>query len=176
MQGARGWEKRVGSGSQFLRLERWPILILLHTCDLRPSSVQDGPPQQQQQLAFAWLGRLLQRSAAAAPGPTEAALSVQMRLMAASEEALGGGGGGRGETVGKSMPEVMQVRAAADDDGDIDGMPLLPFHLAGCDHEFMRALLPCFPAPPRCHPPPRWCALLAAASPWLRCMRACCGA
>lgn len=61
-----------------------------------------GMPQR---LSWAWLARLLQRTAAAAPGPTEANLSEQMRRAAAQPK------GATAEIMGRYMPEVLQVSA-----------------------------------------------------------------
>lgn len=66
------------------------------------SHSQLGGPQQR--LAWEWLARLLQRTAEAAPGPTEANLSEQMRKAAAAPR------GATAEVMGRYMPEVLQVR------------------------------------------------------------------
>ena len=60
--------------------------------------------QQETRLAWGWLARLLQRTAEAAPGPTEANLSEQMRRAAAQPK------GAAAEVMGRYMPEVLQVR------------------------------------------------------------------
>ncbi|KAL4857248.1 Phosphatidylinositol 4-kinase alpha 1 [Chlorella vulgaris] len=61
----------------------------------------DGLPQQR--LAFAWLSRLLQQTAAEAPGPTEANLCEQMQGAPAIP------GDDAAEVMGRYMPEVLQM-------------------------------------------------------------------
>ena len=76
--------------------------MVLPCCQpLPPLQLPGGTPQR---LSWAWLARLLQRTAEAAPGPTEANLSEQMRRAAAQPR------GATAEIMGRYMPEVLQVR------------------------------------------------------------------
>lgn len=62
-----------------------------------------GAAPQEQRLAWGWLARLLSRGAEAAPGPTEANLSEEMRRAAAQPK------GATAEVMGRYMPEVLQA-------------------------------------------------------------------
>lgn len=81
----------------------WKTLPDRSCCPTLPClQLPGGTPQR---LAWGWLARLLQRTAEAAPGPMEAALSEQMRRAAAQPK------GATAEIMGRYMPEVLQVSA-----------------------------------------------------------------
>jgi hypothetical protein len=133
---------------------------------------QDGLPQQR--LAFAWLSRLLQQTAAEAPGPTEANLCEQMQGAPAIP------GDDAAEVMGRYMPEVLQVRCGA-----VHVQLVLVWASSQCVYAHAFAPwrhLPAAPAYPSiknalksmyCTAPlllyRRWCVPLASGSPWPPC-------